>query len=226
MDNFYKTIYYAKEWCRPKHPPINTLFIVMLCSIVYIGDMNVSLITPPSKSEPWWTYPASSVSHWSNEHFLTNMLSIIGFGSLLEIVHGSFASFTIFWYSCLSGALWHVALQNGNTSYRGASAGFYGFIGSYLAHIIINWKEAPFKCIWIILLILESITVTYFYINSDRYRLTVAHWAHAFGFIQGTLLSIIVLRNMIVKRWELCAQVVSFFISSALIIVCLNIIYT
>lgn len=227
MDAFLKrTKYYTKEWCRPKHPPIHTLFVTIMCSLVYFTDRNISLETPPLKTDPWWVYPASSVSHWTNIHFASNMLSIIAFGTLLEIVHGSFASFMIFWYSCLNGTLWHVALELENTLYRGASPGVYGLIGSYLAHVIINWKEAPYKCFWITLLILEAINITILYNTSDVYRTIVAHWSHAFGFIQGTLLSLIVLKNMVVNKWELWIQFVACVSSAGLIMLSITIIYT
>jgi len=152
-------------------------------------------------------------------------MSIIVFGTLLEIIHGNFAAFAIFWYSCISGALWHAALYGSLSCYRGASSGVYGLIGAYFAHVIINWKEAPLRFVWIILVIFEAVNIVLLYNNCEIYKNNVAHWSHTFGFIQGTLLSLIVLKNMVVHNWEIILQIISFFASLAIILANTIIIY-
>ena len=218
--SYERTSFYSKIWCAKKKSPIHTLFITILCFYVQLTDSHISLKTPPSREEPWWHYMACGVSHFGNIHFFSNIMSIIVFGSFLEIIHGNFAAFTIFWYSCISGSTWHAALYDGPSNYRGASPGVYGLIGAYLAHTIINWKEAPFRILWIILLGLEGVNILLLYSNDDYYRENVAHWSHAFGFIQGTLLGLLVLKNLVVHKWELYLQILAFF--SSFIIVLLN----
>ena len=221
----HKTIYYSKLWCRKKTAPFHTLFLTILCFYVQLSDTHVSLNTPPRKEDPWWHYMASCVSHFGNDHFFSNIFGIIAIGTLLEIIHGNFASFSIFWYSCISGSTWHAALYSGHSCYRGASPGVYGLIGAYLAHIIINWKEAPLKTVWIVFIILEVVNVVFLYNTSERYRNNVAHWSHSFGFIQGTLLSLIVLKNMVVHKWEIIIQIISFIVSMFIILTNTIIIY-
>jgi membrane associated rhomboid family serine protease len=221
----YRTVFYTRLWCSKKSSPFHTLFITILCFYVQLSDSHVSVRTPPRKEDPWWYYMASGVSHFGNTHFFSNVMSIIGFGTLLEVIHGNFAAFTIFWYSCISGVMWHVALYGGDSCYRGASPGAYGLIGAYLAHIIINWKEAPLRFVWLTLVILEGINISFLYNTSETYRNKVAHWSHSFGFIQGTLLGLIVLKNMVVHNWEILIQIISFFTSLTIVVVNIIIIY-
>lgn len=224
--SYLRTKYYSRLWCAKRYPPIHTLLIATLCSYVQMTDSHVSLRTPPTRDEPWWTYFGSNVSHWGNAHFFSNIISIIIFGAFIEIIHGNFAAFSIFWFSCISGSTWHVALERESTLYRGASPGVYGLIGAYLAHIIINWREAPLRLLWLILVVFEAINVTLLYNSSEYYRERVAHWSHAFGFIQGMLISLIVLRNMVVHKWEIVLQIIAFFSSASLIVLNTAIIYS
>jgi len=212
-------------WCTKFTPPINTLLIVLVCFYVYFSNNNVSLGIPLLNSEHWVTYFMCSVSHFTNSHFFGNISSIIIFGTLLEIIHGSFASFIIFWYSATSGVLWFAAIENRVSLYRGASPGVYGIMGAYLAHTIINWKEAPFRFFWFFLLIFEVANILVVYYYSYEYRTSVAHSSHVFGFIQGVLIGIIVLKNVVVRKWEIILQIFSGILSFTLIILATTIIY-
>ena len=209
---------YYKKWCQHMFPPIHTLFITILCSSVYFSDNNQILYLPPSKDESWWVYPATLVSHSSNTHFVSNIIPFIFFSSFLEIFHGNFTAFIVFWYSGLNGVLWEVAFFNSTvlTRYTGTSPSLYGIISAYLSHIILNWKEAPLKYIWILVLLVEVCVIVVSAVYDENYRQTVAHFSHIFGFVQGFLISLNTIRNVIVKKWETRLQIVSFLISIAL----------
>ena len=219
--------HYYKKWCQYMFPPIHTLFITILCSYVYFSDNNQFLFLPPTKYESWWVYPATLVSHFSNTHFISNIIPYIFFSSLLEIVHGSFTAFIVFWYSGLNGVLWEVSFFNSKnlTRYTGSSPSLYGIISSYLAHIVLNWNEAPLKYVWIIVLIVEVCVVVVSSIYDENYRQTVAHSSHIFGFVQGFLISLNTIRNLVLKKWEIRLQIVSFLISIILSICPIFIIY-
>lgn len=208
-----------KIWCKPKHPPIHTSIIFILCLVVYETNNTVTIHIPPDKHEPFYNYFATAVSHFSASHLLSNLSGIILFGTLLEIIHGTSASFFVYWIASGSGVLAEVAWNTDTVVYAGASPGVYGLIGAYLSHILLNWSEAPLRYVWAVFLLIQSIEVGILYLYDEEYRIGIAHFSHLNGFLQGVFVGLLTLRNIRVLYWEVWLQGIAVVASATCIIV-------
>ncbi|MAJ96998.1 MAG: hypothetical protein CMI56_00070 [Parcubacteria group bacterium] len=216
MDRFHRLI---NIWCAPKHPPIHTCFIFILCIVVFETDSNVHLSIPLDPEEQFYNYFGTAVSHFSTSHLGANLSGIILFGTLLEIVHGTAASIFVYWISAVSGVLAEAKWNTGNVRYTGASSGVYGFVGAYLSHILLNWTEAPLRCLWVGFLLLQGIEVGVLLLYDEEYKQTIAHFSHLIGFVQGICVGLITLRNLRVLRCEIWLQCIGVVVSATIIIV-------
>lgn len=206
-------------WCEKRHPPFHTCFLVFMCIYVYESDNSVYIRIPLQEEEHFYNYFATAVSHFSTTHLLSNVLGIILFGTLVEIVHGTFASVCVYWISAGTGVLSEAYWNPGtNVVYTGASPGVYALVGAYLAHILLNWNEAPLRLAWAFFLVIQGVEIAVSYALDEDYRDHVAHFSHLFGFLQGVFVGMIVLRNLKVLSWEVALQGVSFVLSVILIL--------
>ena len=217
--NLNKRFQLCNIWCSKRYPPFHTAFLFVMCVVIYETDSGISLSIPPTKSQDWWYYFGTALSHFSRNHLLSNISGIILFGTLLEIVHGTFASIFIYWIASGTGSLAEAQWNTGRVIYTGASPGVFAFSGAYLAHVILNWNEAPLRLLWLLFLILQTIEVVVLYANDESYRNGIAHYSHLFGFIQGVLVGLITLRNIKIIWWENYLQFAAFFASATLILV-------
>jgi membrane associated rhomboid family serine protease len=209
---------HVKTWCKPKHPPLHTAFVFVLCLVVYETKNNVFLRIPVVRDEKFYNYFATAVSHASVSHLLSNVTGLLMFGTLLEIVHGTLANFFIFWISAGTGVLGEAWLNDGNVLYSGASPGLYGLIGGFAAHVLLNWNEAPLKLLWLSFIVFQSIEVALFYVYDEEYRNGVAHASHFFGFGQGICVGLLTLRNLKEYRFEIVLQGIAIAFSVAIIV--------
>lgn len=207
----------AKMWCSRRYPPFHSAFLFLTCMLVYETNNNIILHIPVRRDQPFYEYFGTSLSHFSRTHLVSNMIGIFLFGILLEIVHGTWANFSIFWISAGSGVLAEAAWNSHSSRYTGASPGVYGLLGAYLSHIILNFNEAPLRFVWFAFLVIHSIEVGITYTADEEYRENVAHYSHLFGFLQGICVGLITLRNVNVLRFEVLLQIIAFFVSILLI---------
>jgi membrane associated rhomboid family serine protease len=205
------------SWCRVTYPPVHTAFLLILCMTVFFTDSNVYVRTPVDPGDSFYIYYASGVSHHNLLHLLSNVTSLVAFGLLLEVIHGTFASVMVFWISATTGALADAYL-NKDTLYTGASPGVYGFIGAYFSHLLLNWNEAPLRYLWLFLLLMFAVENVIFYNIDEEFRNTIAHISHLFGFLQGVCIGLITIRNMKVAVWELWLQFIATLGSTGLIL--------
>lgn len=209
----------GKIWCSKRTPPFHTVFLFVICIIVYETDNNVAMHLPPKRDQEFYDYFGTAVSHVNRRHLLSNITALILFGTLVEIIHGTLSSIFIFWISAGTGVLAEMLLCDCYSSYMGASPGCYGLIGAYLSHILLNWNEAPLRLVWLIFLIFQSIEIAIIYSVDESYRNNTAHFSHLFGFLQGVFVGLVVLRNIKIWRWEVILQVFAFFASASLILI-------
>lgn len=204
--------------------PVHTLFLsIFMISAYYEPWENVAAYavrTPLRESDqPFYVFYTIAFTHVNSIHLWNNALVLLTLGMLLEVIHGPVAHLTIFWGASVTGALTESFLRpNDSLIIRGSSAGVYGLLGAYIAHTIINWKEAPFKIVWMSGLVFATLLNIYTYYTNTEFRTTVGHWAHVVGATQGVCLGIFMLKNARVLRWERKLEVAAFVGSSALLL--------
>lgn len=203
--------------------PIHSLILIinMIVAFYEPWDMDsLAVRTPLSENDqPFYVFYTVALTHASSIHLWNNLSVLLTLGMFAEIVHGSFAHFVIFWGSSVTGILSESFMQyNKYYIIRGASGGAYGLIGSFIAHIVINWKEAPLRYIWILCVSLVITINIYSYVTDASFRESIAHWGHLMGALQGVSLGIFVLRNPRVLAWERKLEYVAYFMASVLLL--------
>lgn len=213
----------VKYWCYKSFQiPIHSVLIFSVCTSLFYSTYSsdhLSIQLPLNESEqPFYVFFTVAVTHQNAVHLWNNMLVICTLGLILEIVHGSLAHFLIFWISSVCGSLSQASLGHSQafTIIKGASGGIYGVVGGYLAHLVINWREAPFRGLWLsgVLLIVFSNIVSYF--SDTFYRQNIGHVAHAIGSLQGFCVGVLTLRNLKMVAYERCIEWIAFIAGSFL----------
>ena len=203
--------------------PLHSLFLIINIIVAFYEpwDMDSLAVRTPlsDNNQPFYVFYTVAFTHISSTHMWNNVVVLLTLGTFAEIVHGSFAHFVIFWGSSVTGVLSESFMRR-NKYYiiKGASAGAYGLIGSFLAHIIINWKEAPLRSVWIVCVSLVIATNVYSYVTDVSFRETIAHWGHLSGALQGMSLGIFVLKNARVLAWERKLEYVAYLMASVLLL--------
>ena len=203
--------------------PLHSLILIINIAVAFYEpwDMDHLAVKTPlfDNDQPFYVFYTVAFTHISSTHLWNNLIMLLTLGLIVEIVHGTFAHFVIFWGASATGILSESFIQyNKKYIIKGASAGAYGIIGSFIAHITINWREAPLRGIWIACVFLLICTNVYSYATDASFRDTIAHWGHLIGALQGMSLGIFVLKNPRVLRWERKFEYVAYLTSSLLLL--------
>ena len=172
-----------------------------------------------------WRYVTYSLVHMNSTHILMNLLLQIGTACLLEMRHGPWRVFVLFFLGALSSSLAYYIFADDSVTLQGSSGGVYCLVASSVCTTIFNWnedevvlinrfddKKTPHafggKLVRLLKLLL-LILFTSFDFGSALYRRLaeedsgVSVVAHVFGFLAGFLFGFTLLRNEKTERWEI-----------------------
>ncbi len=204
--------------------PIHTTTIFLLCVILHYTITDDSknemvLYLPISKTNSVWTdFFTCQLLHIDGYHLWNNMAIIVLLGGILELLHGPIPSIAVFWIGGTTGMMLESAWWEGPyTRLLGASSGAFALVCAYLSHLVINWKETPFRTWWFLSFIICTILTICFYIFTESVKYSIAHLAHIGGAIQGILVGCLVVRNVKVISWENGLKIICFLIANGFI---------
>lgn len=203
----------APVYCRPSHSPFVSVGLCLLLGFTYMFDtpgVERGAYVLDKGCDASALYRSSGASlrclfvHANAEHAIGNILSLLSLSVIVEILHGHARTATVFLYGGIFGSLGWAATSpsslGGRARLAGASSGVYSVAGAYVAHLLLNWSETPFKVPFAVTLLLLICLDVYLFLHHRVEN--VAYAAHGFGFLVGSLLSVCLLRNWVRKRWE------------------------
>ena len=171
----------------------------------------------------FWRYVTYSLVHLDSSHIISNILLQIFTACLLEMRHGPWRVFVLFFTGALSSSLAYYTFDD--SILLGSSGGVYCLVASSFCTTIFNWnedevvlinrfddKKTPHafggKLVRLLKLLL-LILFTSFDFGSALYRRFVSEEnggtsviAHSFGFLAGFLVGFSLLRNERTEKWE------------------------
>jgi len=174
------------------------------------------------RSQPW-RYVTYSLVHLDSSHIISNMLLQMFTACLLEMRHGPWRVFVLFFTGVISSSLAYYTFDD--SILLGSSGGVYCLVASSFCTTIFNWNEDEVvlinrlddtktphafggKLVRLLKLVL-ILLFTSFDFGSALYRRFVSQEdsgtsviAHAFGFLAGFLFGFTLLRNERTEKWE------------------------
>ena len=91
-------------------------------------------------------------------------------------------------------------MRDPGRTYGGASAGVYSLGAAFGAHLILNWREVPFRRVWFLFFLVVLFVDLFFYFVFPQDN--IAYSGHAGGALVGVSLGLWVLENKVVHPWE------------------------
>ncbi|XP_037029725.1 protein rhomboid-like [Bradysia coprophila] len=172
-----------------KYFPIFMVVITLIqITVFYSVDEGLMLLLfgyDPHRRHEIWRFFTMMFVHASPSHLWHNAAMQVSFGGLLEIIHSWKRIGLIYVASVFGGSLFISVLDNVYTV--GASSGVYGLAFAHLATITLNWNEMDKKC-------------------CGLFSWSISHAGHLGGAVTGFLVSILVLKNFKVEKWERLMQ--------------------
>ena len=171
----------------------------------------------------FWRYVTYSLVHLDSSHIISNILLQIFTACLLEMRHGPWRVFVLFFTGALSSSLAYYTFDD--SILLGSSGGVYCLVASSFCTTIFNWnedevvlinrldeKKTPHafggKLVRLLKLVLILLFASFDF-GSALYRRFVSEEnggtsviAHSFGFIAGFLVGFSLLRNERTEKWE------------------------
>ena len=168
-----------------------TIFLITFNTLLYLffsfgnlEDLFYLLVQINSKvvyNLELWRLITSMFLHGDALHLFSNMVSLLIFGSYIELSFSKVKFVLIYFISGFLGSLFTVFFLPLNTISLGASGAIFGLIGAVLSMIIFD-RNNP-------LIILGLIYAFYFVITS--FRPGVNYFAHIFGLLGGFVIGYI-----------------------------------
>ena len=171
-----------------------TIFLITFNTLIYfffsfgLEDVFYLLVQINSKvvnDLELWRLVTSMFLHGDVLHLFSNMLSLLIFGSYIELSFSKLKFVLIYFISGFLGSLLTVFLLPLNTISLGASGAIFGLIGAALSILIFD-RNNP-------LIILGLIYAFYFVVSS--FSPGINYFAHIFGLIGGFASGILFRRN-------------------------------
>ena len=159
--------------------------------------------------EPKFWQPLSAIFvHSSVMHLFGNTVTLVFAGGVCEYFHGWRRTLLLFLYTGVAANLAYGWWRASELTTRvraggllGASGAVYGIFGAHAAHLAINWAESVYLRVpwltWLAIFVAVDIAA-FVSAPSDR----IAYTAHIMGAIHGLLVGFGVLRNSVVRSWE------------------------
>jgi membrane associated rhomboid family serine protease len=218
---------------------ITSLIQIIVFAYYYSGDrcnnceiskfnsemMNSALILPPVKDlfgygEIWrvWTY---QFLHANIEHLVTNVLLQFLAGATLEIVHGPLRTGVLYTTGVIIGGCFHIIISP-QVALVGASGGGYTLLGVSLANVAMNYKEMNIYGKFIRILVLSLFMAAEIAVGIDRMSdendQNVSWACHLGGALVGLSFGIVILKNFVLEKKEIYAQLVFLILFTLLLI--------
>ena len=171
-----------------------TIFLITFNTLIYfffsfgLEDVFYLLVQINSKvvnDLELWRLVTSMFLHGDVLHLFSNMLSLLIFGSYIELSFSKLKFVLIYFISGFLGSLLTVFLLPLNTISLGASGAIFGLIGAALSILIFD-RNNP-------LIILGLIYAFYFVISS--FSPGINYFAHIFGLLSGFTTGYLLKRN-------------------------------
>ncbi|KAE9414305.1 hypothetical protein Angca_008534 [Angiostrongylus cantonensis] len=189
------SLFFYYYWISPPKPGEDLLTFCAGCFVNnHIGPL---LFAPKLRSQVWRVL-----------HLLGNMVVQILIGVPLEVVHKPWRIAPLYLMAVLSGSLLQYTLDP-KVYMVGASAGVYALLTAHLANVVINWTEMPYRWVRLTLIV---VFLTFDISNAIIRRFcadecdSVSHSAHIAGGITGFFFGILILYNVVERRWERIMQ--------------------
>jgi rhomboid protease GluP len=172
-----------------------TIFLITFNTLLYLffsfgnlEDLFYLLVQINSKvvyDLELWRLITSMFLHGDALHLFSNMVSLLIFGSYIELSFSKVKFVLIYFVSGFLGSLFTVFLLPLNTISLGASGAVFGLIGAALSILIVE-RNNP-------LIILGLIYVFYFVFSS--FSPGINYFAHIFGLLGGFVTGYLLRRN-------------------------------
>ena len=176
-----------------------TIFLISFNTLLYLffsfgnlEDLFYLLVQINSKvvyDLELWRLVTSMFLHGDALHLFSNMVSLLIFGSYIELSFSKYKFVLIYFISGILGSVFTIFLLPLNTISLGASGAIFGLIGAALSILIFD-RNNP-------LIILGLVYVLYFVITS--FSPGINYLAHIFGLLGGFATGYLLRRN---KRKE------------------------
>ncbi len=139
-------------------------------------------------------------THADGAHLSGNVAALLQNGLMLEIRQGALPVTAIFLSGGMLGVMaWHTT-YDGPVLYRGASPAVYALMTANVAHLTLNWKEAPMRLPWALMAgITLSTELIYSVFNPVP---NVAYYSHLAGGMVGIFAGLSMLTNYVTLPWE------------------------
>mmetsp|Transcript_10590 Transcript_10590/g.27221 ORF Transcript_10590/g.27221 Transcript_10590/m.27221 type:complete len:367 (+) Transcript_10590:71-1171(+) len=145
-----------------------------------------------------WRFFTYMFVHAGWAHIAFNVLIQLLFGVFLEIFHGPFIMFCLYFACGIAGAL-ASSVCDPATNIVGASGAVYGVIGAWVAHMVQNWDTASSPLREIASAFLFILTAVDFgnsvYQRYGKGETGVSYAAHVGGFLMGVTFGVYLLKN-------------------------------
>lgn len=203
----------AFDWARRARVPWWTPAMFALYTSLYFTicrDLNdprlVALeldLHKPDEVYRWYTY---SLVHGSVAHLGVNMMGWLIYGVLCEVDNGWWRTAAIQAGAVLGGAMaagWEYRiLQPRHLVVLGASGGVYGMMSSLIGNLALNWQELHLVKRIVYPMFLGCTIVSDVVVSAVLRSSTTSYSAHVGGFVFGALGGLCIMRNEIVRSWE------------------------
>ncbi|KAL0024121.1 hypothetical protein WJX79_010211 [Trebouxia sp. C0005] len=153
----------------------------------------------------WWRWMTWVFVHEGFQHMVSNVLVWLALALPLEHAYGTPRILAVWLISALGSAFFSAAFEDSCTLVVGCSGAVFGFMGLYVADMVLNFKSLSFpwlRLIWI------GATLAYFLVASitQGQGAYVSYWAHLGGFVCGLFPSFFFLPNLKDKRWRAASK--------------------
>eukprot|EP00775_Hariotina_reticulata_P007166 gene7166-7380_t len=152
----------------------------------------------------WWRLFSSICIHGNFAHLLSNIITFVILAVPLEHSYGPLRIFIIFLAAGFGGTFLSMAFEDACMVYVGASGAVFGFLGLYLADIVLNW-ESIYRPLLRLALMLVSLGLTLgieFATARTSALQKVSHMSHVGGLVLGLFVSFMFLPNLRDRRWK------------------------
>ena len=180
--------------------PVHTLLLSAVQLVVFWSDSGSFSALGFRSGDRRASIALALLVHSDWAHLANNLAVQVPVGGLFEALHGTFATAFVFWLGGVFGLSVQALVMQGNVVLGGASPGCLALVSAFAGHLLVNWRETPFKWTAVALVSTYAVaTVVTAVVSPER---NVAHVAHLTGLGHGVLGGAAAVRNYVQARWE------------------------